>query len=556
VTQPEDVCDIHYEATHFATFLCTETELSSRDRTIPSLSVFALFALLWLTKAGNVANTLAHNNQQQQEDSKTGSTGIMAPPNKKRKTTAPANKKKRKTISGKKRKPAEVEGVEFRVYRIPDETDSDVFVPAPPNAPGKLIDSFVHRYGRSVGFKVSDKEEKDIERNELMRDAHEKSNEVIDKINNAINSQSLFECFVLKHLRNTNYGEWLITVSSAFGSDGLPTNVGRQNPISFLAPCKTTVAAWAEHLHKKPHANGAPSDVGKPTGRSCCAKTIETYLGGLSTTTKQVGHHKEYLKMFKSKLDKWRDDEKEADNSAPLFSVGEDLNALYIAIFESKIGWSYEKKLELWTAVLCQCNIIGRASDVTTYCPVWEDVKYPKEMDADGLPAWIVVKLRNWKWRKSKKRGGKPLEFMIKRNYLNASFCFVTNFVLMTNVFLDHGEDCTKGPIFGNTFGNKNSKKYAAAVKRMFVVASRIPGHEHLKHCSSHSIRRTFAQWADTCGYDPFSIMELGRWSDVPTLRIYVDANRNAQKRMLMLDSTYQNPGFNVWLFETEVFVG
>ena len=372
-----------------------------------------------------------------------------------------------------------------------------------------------------------------------------------------MNSQSLFECFVLKHMRNTTYGKWLITVQSAFGHDGLPMNVDWKNVISFFPTGDGAVAAWAEHLHKKPIST-ATYGVGKPKGRGCKAKSIETYLGGLSTTTKQGGDHQEYLGTFKAKLDKWRETEIENDNSAPLFSVGKDLVALYNAIFDCKfaIGWSLEKKLEVWTALLCQGNILGRASDVTKYCPVWEDVKYPDDLDADGFPAWIIVKLRNWKWRKSKKRGGKPLEFMIKRNYLDPRFCFIINLFMMKNVLLDGGNSCTEGKMFGANFGNKTSSNFIGALKRMFFVASKTaPGLEHLAKCSSHSVCRTFAQWADTCGYDPFCIMEIGRWTDVPTLRIYVDANRHAQRKMLIMNPQYENPGFKVWLFDTEVFV-
>jgi hypothetical protein len=110
--------------------------------------------------------------------------------------------------------------------------------------------------------------------------------------------------------------------------------------------------------------------------------------------------------------------------------------------------------------------------------------------------------------------------------------------------------------MFGVSFGNKNSNKYTGTLKWRFVVASRIKGHEHLAKCSSHSICRTLAQWADsTYGYDPFSIMEIGHWSDVPAmLHIYVHANCNAQKKNLLLKSNYENPGFKVWLFEMEVF--
>jgi hypothetical protein len=466
----------------------------------------------------------------------------------------PAKSRKRPS---KKPKVADVEGLEFRLYRVPHETDADSFVPATVNTPGRLFDSIIHRYMRSVGgFKCSDSMEVDMAENELMRSANEKSSEVIDKIDNAINSQSMFECFVLKWMRTSIYGKWLQTVVATFGSDGLPMNTDRKNAITFMPPCELSVRTWAQHLHDKQSASAVTNG---PIGRGCLAKSIETYIGGLSTATKQAGPqvgdqmHTEYLRIFKATLNKWRDEEDEEDRSAPVFIIGDELNAMYAATFEHKLGWSYKKRLEVWTTFLCQANIIGRGSDVTQFCPVWEDVKVPNKLDADGLPAWIIVKLRDWKWRKTKRRGGKPLEFLIKRNYLDPRFCFIFNLFMMSNVFGYKGGK-EKGRIFGKTFNSKNSKAYIGALKHMFVTASTIPGYEHLEKCSSHSVRRTFAQWADTCGYDPFAIMEIGRWTDVPTLRIYVDANRNAQKKNLLLDPKYENPGFKLWLFETEVF--
>ena len=84
-------------------------------------------------------------------------------------------KRKANAVEGvKKRKANAVEGAEHRIYRIPNgETgDDEVFVPASDDAPGRLIDSFVHRYMRTVGFKKSDEEEKEVKDNELMREAH------------------------------------------------------------------------------------------------------------------------------------------------------------------------------------------------------------------------------------------------------------------------------------------------------------------------------------------------------------------------------------------------
>eukprot|EP00978_Attheya_sp_CCMP212_P034306 scaffold142967_cov27-Attheya_sp.AAC.2 len=314
-----------------------------------------------------------------------------------------------------------------------------------------------------------------------MLEAHSNISAVVDTTNNAITSQSLFECFVLQHMRETAYGCWLVSISEQFDSNAQPKKQGRQDAIAFLVPSTLAVTTWADHMNA---STSSPSGL---KGRGNRSKTIETRIGGLSTTTKQGGQHTPFVGILIDKLKFYKEEERDIPiNEAPAFDIGQDLPVMYKA-----------------------------------YSPKWEDVQYPDCFDSDVLPPWVILKLTNWKQKKSVREGG---------------------------------------PIFGHAFGtegtDKNSVNYRNALKHMFVVASKIDSKfEHLAKCSSHSIRRTFAQWADTCGLDIGKIMSIGRWRDIITLKRYVDDNQNQHIRYISLDANYQPKGFDFFRFTTKCFV-
>jgi hypothetical protein len=473
--------------------------------------------------------------------------------------------KKRKV--SKRKAAAKVEGVNYRVYRKKVPGSKHEFVTARKSDTGRIKDSFVHRYMRTVGFKLSSNDEEDISTNKLMLETHSKSSAVVDATYNAINSQSMFECFVLQHMKETAYGCWLLSIVEQFDSDGQPKKQSRKDAIAFQVPSVLAVTTWMEHLFA-PSSNAkalldSSSSSSGLEGRGNRSKTIETRIGGLSTTTKQGGQHTPFVGILIDKLKFYRGEEEDIDiNDAPAFDVGHDLPAMHKAVFDPncKIGWTFIRRLEVWCAALAQANICGRASCVSQYSPKWEHVQYPDCFDSDGLPPWVILRLTNWKQKKSVREGGHELEFMIFRNHLDQRFCFVTHFILMKHMLSNvHKYDITKGPIFGHAFGTEGTEKqsinYRNALKHMFVVASKIdPKFEHLAECSSHSIRRTFAQWADTCGLDIGKIMSIGRWRDILTLKKYVDDNQNNHILYISIDGTYQPKGFDFFVFTTKCF--
>jgi hypothetical protein len=119
----------------------------------------------------------------------------------------------------KRRKNAVPEGNEYCIYRI--KVDGK-YVPAHKGQTGCIKDAFVQRYLRSIGFKGTKDDESDIRKNDLIHGALASSTVTVDVIANSVRSQSLFECFTLKHLANTKYGEWLQSVVDSFDLNGFP----------------------------------------------------------------------------------------------------------------------------------------------------------------------------------------------------------------------------------------------------------------------------------------------------------------------------------------------
>ena len=65
------------------------------------------------------------------------------------------------------------------------------------------------------------------------------------------------------------------------------------------------------------------------------------------------------------------------------------------------VGTCFHKKLLTWVMFLVQMVLMGRPSEVCTFCPLIEDIVLPPEgqWDADGYPAFFDLGLRMWKQR-------------------------------------------------------------------------------------------------------------------------------------------------------------
>ena len=352
-----------------------------------------------------------------------------------------------------RKKAKSAEGSEHKTCRV--ERENGVFASAQENTSGRVADSHVHHMLCFGGFMRSRAEEEDLKNNELTRKALEKLCKATDKTNNAARSQACFECFVLKHSHENEHGKWLVDLVEWFDDAGKLKDDSCENLPAFKLPTDMDIMSWIENLcEKRPDEDdeAAPSLPGEPKGRGCSAKTIETYLSGLSTTTKLCGNPRQYNKIFKETIDEIS--EGDVARKAPKFNVTETLPILHKALFhpDSKIQWPHAKRVEVWTAFLAEGNLIGWASDCMKYCPVLENIEEPPEheFDRDGMPPYIYLIMTDWKWRKKKEKGTK-WRVLVERNKLNSKCCFIFHYYLLKIIHEESGLSNDNGKMFGVT---------------------------------------------------------------------------------------------------------
>ena len=230
-----------------------------------------------------------------------------------------------------------------------------------------------------------------------------------------------------------------------------------------------------------------------------------------------------------------------------------------------RFGWSKLKRLCAWAMFLVSMCICARASDLTEHCPELERVRLPPERhwDVDGLPKYIIVVMLNWKNRGGKKRinVGKPYPMKIHRNYLDPIFCPVT-WVLIYLKYAGH----TTGPLFAlpkdDTMAGLSDPQWKGMLAHWFLKAGlrtrAIPASEEdgqpripPKGCSSHSIRRSAAQWASRCGAREMDVRNAGRWRSMLILAKYLA--QGAMQREAYEDDEegpQEDPIFKVFVFK------
>jgi hypothetical protein len=81
-------------------------------------------------------------------------------------------------------------------------------------------------------------------------------------------------------------------------------------------------------------------------------------------------------------------------------------------------------------------------------------------------------------------------------------------------------------------------------LKHLFVAAG-------LPKCSSHSIRRSAAQWARRCGADIVVIKNVGCWVDLRNL-FFCITEAEKKSRDKRRRNNGQDPVWDVWWFDTD----
>lgn len=430
-----------------------------------------------------------------------------------------------------------IEGQKHRLYRTKDDA-TGLWVSS--SVVTANFDSIVHRAARLGLFRRDAASQRDIDSSQFIREqaAAFRQEAIVDSTENRYDSQSRFECFV-KSLGASDGGEHFAYLSKLEGLIARRERDEEVAPVEFEKPSMAVVDTWVRHMRNK---------------RGNKAKSIETWVGGVSATCKMYHCPYNYAGQYTDTFKSWKLIDKEL--RAKPFCIAKDLPLLYKACF-SKNGWNDAKRLEVWAALLLQLAIMGRASCVTTYCPLWEEMELPKTedgFDADGLPKYLVFVMHNWKHRSGDMY---PYKILVRRNYLDAKYCPIFWVLSLAKTRKFYGESL-RGKIFTWQFpcGDKPkrySERYRRAIKRLFIIASKEPGFEYLAECSSHSIRRSAALWANRSKIDRSMIMDIGRWNDLTTLFKYL-VQGNAEIRAYQIENpNWEDPICRVWVCKTEV---
>jgi len=183
---------------------------------------------------------------------------------------------------------------------------------------------------------------------------------------------------------------------------------------------------------------------------------------------------------------------------------------------------------------------MARASCMTTYMPHVEDIILPPAhlWDDDGVPQWIELGWFNWKSRKAKNVGVR-YGVRLHRNYLDSRFCPVH----WLWIWLAYSK-ITSGPIWGNV----TTDTYAANMKHILRVFMGVEG------ASSHTIRRSAAQWSGRCGDKGTGCRNAGRWQSFEHMMTYIaQGSKGADDFKGSADG---DPIFKMWVFKPVTAAG
>lgn len=176
--------------------------------------------------------------------------------------------------------------------------------------------------------------------------------------------------------------------------------------VSFVAPPSDLVYAYVIALRFGADAT-INADGALPNLQPCHkGGTIRVYVGAITATCGEFdATPTTKTEAIKSAISEFLDHD--GTDSSAAFDMVNDLPRLYGAVW-SMYGWSFDTMLMHWTMFLIAMCLMARASDLTTFCPLIEDINLPDSencWDADGYPQYIDIGLRNWKWRSKKNRG-------------------------------------------------------------------------------------------------------------------------------------------------------
>jgi hypothetical protein len=236
-------------------------------------------------------------------------------------------------------------------------------------------------------------------------------------------------------------------------------------------------------------------------------------------------------------------DENHEVKSAPFVDFVTYLPLAYDAIMNNP-QWDDVQKAMYRAQHIVHINIIGRASDVSTNCPNVEDIVFSDHKSEwnrkDQISDWVQITLHSWK-------GVRKISYPMKlwRNFLDPKWCpvlAITHWLALSCLI--------KGPLFPNlvstkisdgdyvkvpliahhqetvdngkgtsmtvwkTVDGQNVNMHVDAYSEVLNTIFLLSGH---KGATTHTIRRSAAQWAARCGAELYQILNAGRWKESST---------------------------------------
>jgi hypothetical protein len=206
----------------------------------------------------------------------------------------------------------------------------------------------------------------------------------------------------------------------------------------------------------------------------------------------------------------------------------------------------------MWAKLLIQLATISRGSDLSweklgEYCPLIEDCEFPYDIAnyrEDGLPLYIILGWKDWKGR-PKKHKKRRYRIRLCSNPQDLRYCPVFWLFRLWKLQSDKPgfslAEFKKGPILPK----ETPKTYRKNLKILFELAG-------VPHFSSHSFRRSGAQWATRCGLDCHFIKDIGRWADLSQVEKYVAEGIAFQQQRLDELGVETDPILEFWIFNAK----
>ena len=176
------------------------------------------------------------------------------------------------------------------------------------------------------------------------------------------------------------------------------------------------------------------------------------------------------------------------------------------------------------------------------------------------IPKYYILKLERWKGNAD---GKKKQTLLIKRNYINPSYCPVVAMTVWLKVLDDVAPDHKNGPLFPALRDDHNwsiidEEGHMQIISedqhsyRWDLTARYVGG--GLKTSSTHGRRRSVVKWGACCGCQAPDMREADRWVPGSTdLEEYWQDG--VARRALERASEEPDPIYKVWVWEPIVHV-